>query len=75
MLGIVIHCIQHSQAMLERGVCELAHSSFHYGQRYATSDIHDHDVQDMHIGPRNIQTLYMNENDSVQHGTLAIIVL
>ena len=29
MLGIVIHCIQHSQAMLERGVCELAHSFFH----------------------------------------------
>ena len=31
MLGIAIHCIQHSQAMLERGVCELAHSFFHYG--------------------------------------------
>ena len=30
MLGIAIHCIQHSQAMLERGVCELAHSFFHY---------------------------------------------
>ena len=29
MLGIVIHCIQHSQAMLVRGVCELAHSFFH----------------------------------------------
>ena len=29
MLGIAIHCIQHSQAMLERGVCELAHSFFH----------------------------------------------
>ena len=29
ILGIVIHCIQHSQAMLERGVCELAHSFFH----------------------------------------------
>ena len=28
-LGIAIHCIQHSQAMLERGVCELAHSFFH----------------------------------------------
>ena len=27
---IAIHCIQHSQAMLERGVCELAHSFFHY---------------------------------------------
>ena len=26
MLGIAIHCIQHFQAMLERGVCELAHS-------------------------------------------------
>ena len=26
---IAIHCIQHSQAMLERGVCELAHSFFH----------------------------------------------
>ena len=30
MLGIAIHCIQHSQAMLERGVCELAHSFFHW---------------------------------------------
>ena len=30
MLGIAIHCIQHSQAMLERGVCKLAHSFFHY---------------------------------------------
>ena len=30
ILGIAIHCIQHSQAMLERGVCELAHSFFHY---------------------------------------------
>ena len=29
MLGIAIHCIQLSQAMLERGVCELAHSFFH----------------------------------------------
>ena len=29
MLGIAIHCIQHSQAILERGVCELAHSFFH----------------------------------------------
>ena len=29
MLAIAIHCIQHSQAMLERGVCELAHSFFH----------------------------------------------
>ena len=29
MLGIAIHCIQHSQAKLERGVCELAHSFFH----------------------------------------------
>ena len=29
MLGIAIHCIQHSQAMLERRVCELAHSFFH----------------------------------------------
>ena len=28
MLGIAIHCIQHSQA-LEHGVCELAHSFFH----------------------------------------------
>ena len=30
MLGIAIHYIQHSQAMLERGVCELAHSFFHF---------------------------------------------
>ena len=31
MLGIAIRCIQHFQAMLERGVCELAHSFFHLG--------------------------------------------
>ena len=30
MLGITIHYIQHSQTMLERGVCELAHSFFHF---------------------------------------------
>ena len=30
MLGIAIHCIQHSQAMFERGVCELAYSFFHF---------------------------------------------
>ena len=30
LLGIAIGCIQHSQAMLQRGVCELAHSFFHY---------------------------------------------
>ncbi|XP_078322396.1 uncharacterized protein LOC111103871 isoform X3 [Crassostrea virginica] len=30
MLGIAIHCIQYSQAMLEHGVCELAHSFFHF---------------------------------------------
>ena len=30
MLGIAIRCIQHSQAMLERGVCEPANSFFHY---------------------------------------------
>ena len=30
MLGIAIHCIQPSQTMLERGVCELAHSFFHF---------------------------------------------
>ena len=29
MFGIAIRCIQHSQAMLERGLCELAHSFFH----------------------------------------------
>ena len=29
MLGIAIRCIQHSQAMLERRVRELAHSFFH----------------------------------------------
>ena len=29
ILGIAINCIQHSQAMLERGICELAHSFFH----------------------------------------------
>ena len=30
IIGIAIHCIQHSQAMLERRVCELAHSFFHF---------------------------------------------
>ena len=30
MIGIAIPCIQHSQAMLERGICELAHSFFHF---------------------------------------------
>ena len=30
MLGIAIHCIQHSQAMVECGVCELAHSFFQF---------------------------------------------
>ena len=34
MLGMAIHCIQHSQAMLERGVCELAHSFFHYPKKF-----------------------------------------
>ena len=29
MLGIAIRCMQHSKTMLERGVCELAHSFFH----------------------------------------------
>ena len=29
MLGIAICCIQHSQAILECGVCELTHSFFH----------------------------------------------
>ena len=33
MLGIAIHCIQHFQAMLERGVCELAHSFFHFSKK------------------------------------------
>ena len=28
MLGIAIPCLQHSQAILEHGVCELAHSFF-----------------------------------------------
>ena len=35
MLGIAIRCIQHSQAMLERGVCELAHSFFHFFHMYS----------------------------------------
>ena len=30
ILGIAIRCIQHSQATLERGVCEFAHSFFHF---------------------------------------------
>ena len=30
MLGIAILCMQHSQAMLERGVCKIAHFFFHY---------------------------------------------
>ena len=38
MLGIAIHCIQHSQAMLERRVCELAHSFFHHTLRLLTCD-------------------------------------
>ena len=29
MLGIALRCIQHIQAMLEREVCEFAHSFFH----------------------------------------------
>ena len=29
MLGIALRCIQHIQAMLEREVCENAHSFFH----------------------------------------------
>ena len=28
MFGFAIRCVQHSQAMVERGVCELAHSFF-----------------------------------------------
>ena len=38
MLGIAIHCIQHSQAMVEHGVCELAHSFFHY-ERIGNNEI------------------------------------
>ena len=30
MLRIVIRCIQHSQAIVERDVCEPAHSFFHF---------------------------------------------
>ena len=30
MLGIAIRCIQHSQAMLEPRVCDLAYSFFHF---------------------------------------------
>ena len=30
MHGIAIRYVQHCQAMLERGVCELAHSFFHH---------------------------------------------
>ena len=40
MLGIAIHCIQHSQAMLERGVCELAHSFFHWPKMAKFSSWH-----------------------------------
>ena len=39
MLGIAIHCIQHSQAMLERGVCELAHSFFHMEMKQGLAQI------------------------------------
>ena len=46
MLGISIHCIQHSQAMLERGVCELAHSFFHYNRREVRTKI---DLHGSHI--------------------------
>ena len=34
MHDIIICYVQHSQAMLEHGVCELAHSFFHYGVGY-----------------------------------------
>ena len=38
MLGIAIHCILHSQAMLERRVCELAHSFFHFFRLHLAFD-------------------------------------
>ena len=44
MLGIAIYCIQHSQGMLERGVCELAHSFFHFGKFFGDFSV-IHDVQ------------------------------
>ena len=34
MHGIGIHYVQHFQAMLERGVCELAHSFLSWGRNY-----------------------------------------
>ena len=37
-LGIAIRCTQHFQAMLERGVCELAHSFFHIYIEYSLKD-------------------------------------
>ena len=40
LLGIAIHCIQHSQAMLERGVCELAHSFFHWNMSGGKYSLH-----------------------------------
>ena len=37
MHGISIRYVQHSQAMSERGVCELAHSFFHIYLNYFLS--------------------------------------
>ena len=36
MLGTAICCIQHSQPMLERGVCEFAHSFFHIFEKWTS---------------------------------------
>ena len=40
MLGIAIPCIEHSQAMLEHGVCELAYSFFHVSKCFLTYRLH-----------------------------------
>ena len=54
MLGIAIHCIQHSQVILERGVCELTHSFFHcYGDQgrvYHNCKFHDPGAEDLVLG-------------------------
>ena len=54
MLGIAIHCIQPSQAMLERGVCELAHSFFHWERN--RQDVRLHFEKHIENGQRGLKT-------------------
>ena len=54
MLGISIHCIQHSQAILERGVCEFAHSFFiPSADNYEIGKIHWHILKSSSPEPLN----------------------